>query len=126
MHPCTFLQVVRMGPKLVDATIELHRSVMNHFLPTSGQQRAGQCSRHAGNQRAAAARTNCPCSSRTAHPSSTSVAVKFHYQFNMRELGNVAQGLCRMTKEAYKEPLQARAGVADDTGCCAIRLPIDL
>lgn len=25
----------------------------------------------------------------------------------MRELGNIAQGLCRMTKEAYKEPLQA-------------------
>jgi dynein heavy chain len=60
-------EVVRMGPKLVNATIELHRSVMNHFLPTS---------------------------------------VKFHYQFNMRELGNIAQGLCRMTKEAYKEPLQ--------------------
>lgn len=67
-----------------------------------------------------------PCSPRTAHPCSTPIAVKFHYQFNMRELGNVAQGLCRMTKEAYKEPLQARAGVADGTGCCAIRLPIDL
>lgn len=25
-----------MGPKLVDATIELHRLVMNFFLPTSG------------------------------------------------------------------------------------------
>ncbi len=35
------------------------------------------------------------------------LAVKFHYQFNMRELGNIAQGLCRMTKEAYKQPLQA-------------------
>lgn len=38
-----------MGPKLVDATIELHRSVMNHFLPTSGQRRCG-CAWAAGKQ----------------------------------------------------------------------------
>lgn len=29
-------EVARMGPKLVDATIDLHRQVMQHFLPTSG------------------------------------------------------------------------------------------
>ena len=28
--------VARMGPKLVDATIDLHRMVMHQFLPTSG------------------------------------------------------------------------------------------
>ncbi|KAL4450636.1 hypothetical protein ABPG77_000992 [Micractinium sp. CCAP 211/92] len=59
--------LVRMGPKLVDATIELHRLVMNHFLPS---------------------------------------AVKFHYQFNLRELTNITQGLCRMTVESCKRPLQ--------------------
>lgn len=60
-------EVARLAPKLVDATIELHRSVMNHFLPS---------------------------------------AVKFHYQFNLRELANITQGLCRMTKEVFKHPLQ--------------------
>lgn len=32
----------------------------------------------------------------------------------MRELAAITQGLCRMTKEAFKEPLQVR--VCDDTG----------
>jgi dynein heavy chain len=32
-------------------------------------------------------------------------AVKFHYQFNLREMSNIAQGLCRMFKEYYKQPL---------------------
>ena len=44
--------VVKLGPKLVDASIELHRHVMNNFLPS---------------------------------------AVKFHYQFNLRELSNITQ-----------------------------------
>lgn len=59
--------VAKMSNKLVDATIELHRLVMNNFLPS---------------------------------------AVKFHYQFNLREMSNVTQGLCRMTREFYREPLR--------------------
>ncbi|GBF97683.1 flagellar outer dynein arm heavy chain beta [Raphidocelis subcapitata] len=60
--------VARLAPKLVDATIELHRMVMHNFLPS---------------------------------------AVKFHYQFNLRELSNVVGGLCRMTKDEFKEPVKA-------------------
>lgn len=45
-------EVVKLGSKLVDASIELHRHVMNNFLPS---------------------------------------AVKFHYQFNLRELSNITQ-----------------------------------
>ncbi len=56
-------EVARLGGKLVDATIELHRLVMNNFLPS---------------------------------------AIKFHYQFNLRELSNITQGLCRMMKDYYK------------------------
>jgi hypothetical protein len=44
--------VARMGPKLTDATIDLHKTVMNNFLPSS---------------------------------------VKFHYQFNLREMSNITQ-----------------------------------
>lgn len=35
-------------------------------------------------------------------------AVKFHYQFNLREMSNVVGGLCRMTKDVYKEPVKVR------------------
>lgn len=59
--------VAKMSPKLVDATIELHRNVMNNFLPS---------------------------------------AVKFHYQFNLREMTNMTQGICRMMKEYYREPIK--------------------
>eukprot|EP00201_Polytomella_parva_P017476 CAMPEP_0175071536 /NCGR_PEP_ID=MMETSP0052_2-20121109/19298_1 /TAXON_ID=51329 ORGANISM="Polytomella parva, Strain SAG 63-3" /NCGR_SAMPLE_ID=MMETSP0052_2 /ASSEMBLY_ACC=CAM_ASM_000194 /LENGTH=4543 /DNA_ID=CAMNT_0016338719 /DNA_START=12 /DNA_END=13643 /DNA_ORIENTATION=- len=59
--------IAKMSNKLVDATIELHRAVMNNFLPS---------------------------------------AIKFHYQFNLRELSNLAQGLCRMLKEYYRDPLK--------------------
>jgi dynein heavy chain, axonemal len=44
--------VARMSGKLTDATIELHKTVMNNFLPSS---------------------------------------VKFHYQFNLREMSNITQ-----------------------------------
>lgn len=44
--------VKSLGPRLVDATIELHKNVMQGFLPS---------------------------------------AVKFHYQFNLRELSNITQ-----------------------------------
>ena len=45
-------EVIKLGSKLVDASIELHRHIMNNFLPS---------------------------------------AVKFHYQFNLRELSNITQ-----------------------------------
>ena len=48
--------------RVVNATIELHKQVMNTFLPS---------------------------------------AVKFHYQFNLRELSSVIQGMCRMTPEQF-------------------------
>ncbi|KAL0038617.1 hypothetical protein WJX79_000048 [Trebouxia sp. C0005] len=60
-------EVIKLGSKLVDASIELHRHVMNNFLPS---------------------------------------AVKFHYQFNLRELSNITQGLLRMTKDYYREPVK--------------------
>lgn len=59
--------VQKVGGKLIDATIELHRSIMNNFLPS---------------------------------------AVKFHYQFNLRELSSMMQALTRMVKEFYREPLK--------------------
>ena len=46
--------VARMAGKLTDATIEIHKTVMNNFLPSS---------------------------------------VKFHYQFNLREMSNITQVL---------------------------------
>jgi hypothetical protein len=61
------LDVSKMSGKLVDASIELHRAVMNNFLPS---------------------------------------AVKFHYQFNLREMSNITQGLCRMVKEQYRDPVK--------------------
>jgi hypothetical protein len=39
--------------------------------------------------------------------------VKFHYQFNLRELAAITQGLCRMTKEAVREPLQVGGSGTD-------------
>ena len=60
--------VSRLAPKIVDATVELHRLVSSNFLPS---------------------------------------AVKFHYQFNLRDLSNIAQGLCRMPTEYYNKSLQA-------------------
>ena len=56
-------EVVKLGSKLVDASIELHRHVMNNFLPS---------------------------------------AVKFHYQFNLRELSNITQVSRSTTMPASK------------------------
>jgi dynein heavy chain len=42
-------------------------------------------------------------------------AVKFHYQFNLREMSNVVGGLCRMSKEAFKQPVQVRLPADTDT-----------
>jgi dynein heavy chain len=33
-------------------------------------------------------------------------AVKFHYQFNLRETSNIVNNLCRMHKDVYKQPVQ--------------------
>ncbi|KAL9650835.1 hypothetical protein ABK040_001885 [Willaertia magna] len=33
-------------------------------------------------------------------------ALKFHYQFNLREISNIFQGLCRSTKQYYTDPVQ--------------------
>lgn len=114
------LQVVRMGPKLVDATIELHRHVMNYFLPSAGTRiKDGEVTFEldfdltwiVGNVGEYTRRA--PPSSNPFTPSS---AVKFHYQFNLRELANITQGLCRMTKDVFKQPLQV----------CSSRLPATL
>ena len=82
-HPHTLTQIVdghlqgfsgnpeKMAHKLVDGSIELHRLVMNNFLPS---------------------------------------AVKFFYQFNLRDMSSITQGLCRMIKEYYKEPIDVSMG----------------
>ena len=44
--------MAKLGPRLVEAMLELHRNVMHNFLPS---------------------------------------AIKFHYQFNLRELSNITQ-----------------------------------
>lgn len=52
-HLATFdPEIAKLSGKLMDATIELHKLVMNFFLPSS---------------------------------------VKFHYQFNLREMSNITQ-----------------------------------
>ena len=37
-------------------------------------------------------------------------AVKFFYQFNLRDMSSITQGLCRMIKEYYKEPIDVSVG----------------
>ena len=49
-------------------------------------------------------------------------AVKFHYQFNLRELSAVTLGLCRMTRAVFTEPLQVlcvAAAAAAATASCS-------
>eukprot|EP00227_Mantoniella_beaufortii_P011774 CAMPEP_0197579874 /NCGR_PEP_ID=MMETSP1326-20131121/3768_1 /TAXON_ID=1155430 /ORGANISM="Genus nov. species nov., Strain RCC2288" /LENGTH=4505 /DNA_ID=CAMNT_0043143449 /DNA_START=243 /DNA_END=13760 /DNA_ORIENTATION=+ len=57
--------VAKYGPRIADASIELHGLVANTFLPS---------------------------------------AVKFHYQWNLRELSNITQGICRTASEFYNNP----------------------
>ncbi len=54
--------VVRIVPDLLNATLDIHNSVMEVFLPS---------------------------------------AVKFHYNFNLRELTNLVQGLCLTSPDYY-------------------------
>ena len=37
-------------------------------------------------------------------------AVKFHYQFNLREMSNMTQGLCRMLRDYHRTPLVVSRG----------------
>jgi dynein heavy chain len=60
-------EVAKLSMKLTDATIDLHKNVMNTFLPSS---------------------------------------IKFHYQFNLREMSNITQGFLRMTKDRFKSSLK--------------------
>ncbi|KAF6251999.1 flagellar outer dynein arm heavy chain beta [Scenedesmus sp. NREL 46B-D3] len=71
--------VARLGGKLVDATIELHRLV-------SAAAAGGLCM--------------------PAVDSNSNHLLLFHYQFNLRETSNIVGGMCRMTKEVYKQPVQ--------------------
>ena len=59
--------VVKYEDKIINATLELHKHVLNNFLPSS---------------------------------------VKFMYQFNLRELTNVTNGLCRSLPEYYSDPIK--------------------
>ena len=62
-HLAGFSEDIRSyADRIVNATIELHKNVLNNFLPS---------------------------------------AVKFHYQFNLRELSNVIQGMCRTLPEFF-------------------------
>lgn len=63
-----FMSAIReLAPKLVEASIALHKKTTEMFMPT---------------------------------------ALKFHYQFNLRELSNVFQGLCLSAGNKYTEPDQ--------------------
>lgn len=61
-------EVAALATKMVDAMSDLHRMVMNSFLPS---------------------------------------AIKFHYQWNLRELSNITQGITRMRKEVFTSPVMA-------------------
>ena len=76
--------VTRLGPTLVDATLELHTAMTNTFLPS---------------------------------------AVKFHYQFNLRDLSAVTQvSLYDLTKLLY-ERLYGQKRAMDCMVCCTIAPP---
>jgi dynein heavy chain len=108
--------VARLAPKLVDATIELHRMVGARAgrpaLTDSDSTRVQTPSSAAANfpviQACFSAQSELPCPTpplQVMHNFLPS-AVKFHYQFNLRELSNVVGGLCRMTREEYREPVK--------------------
>jgi dynein heavy chain len=106
--------VVRLAPRLVDATIELHRMV-GPLPPCSNTWL-------------------CSLSNPTIPPPTTSLspkrprpplkvmhnflpsAVKFHYQFNLREMSNIIGGLCRMTKDEFRDPLKVGQSTQSTAG----------
>lgn len=105
--------VARLAPKLVDATIELHRGVRSQqaVIFCTPLQIAEVCiipvASHAWLILSRPAHhLHMPQVMHNFLPS----AVKFHYQFNLREMSNIVGGLCRMTKDAYKDPVRVRDG----------------
>jgi P-loop containing dynein motor region/AAA+ lid domain len=124
-------ELARCSGRLVDATIELHRAVRQPCTPRPLSHPlcallglCGVCvycahvvhllvrrmQTHATLPLTCLTAMPCPnaCMQRQVMNTFLPSAVKFHYQFNLREMSNIIGGLCRMTRDAYKTPLQVR------------------